>query len=94
MRNAAHRLALFFCCALLAVAAIGCGSKQPCNTDPAQVDAARGEAETAATALGTAERDLAAAEARQAEMTQALNEMGDAAALRERLELLKKGSGR
>ena len=94
MRNAARRFALFFSCAFVAATAIGCGNKAPCKTDPTQVDAARAEAETAATALGSAERDLAAAEARKAELTQELNGMGDAAAQRQRLELLKKGSGR
>lgn len=94
MRNAAHRIGTFLSCSLLLVAAIGCGNKQPCKTDPTQVDAARAEAETAATALGSAERDLAAAQARKTELTQELNQIGDAAAQRERLELLKKGSGR
>ena len=77
----------------LCLALFGCSSK-PCNTDPARVDAVRAEAQTANAALTDAQRDLTAAEARKAELEQELAGIEDTDAMRARLELLKKGSGR
>jgi hypothetical protein len=77
----------------LCLALLGCSSK-PCNTDPARVEAVRSEAQTANAALTEAQRDLAAAEARKAELEQELAGIEDTDAMRARLELLKKGSGR
>jgi len=90
--------------ALLAVAAmialatagfVGCGPKPPCEVSPTQVDAARDACvngqkavEEARAERSTLEADLAA---KKAEIS-ALE--GQPAELAERLELLKKGSGR
>jgi hypothetical protein len=76
-----------------ALALAGCSTK-PCNTDPARVEAVRAEAQTANATLTDAQRELAAAQARKAELGEQLAGIEDTDAMRARLELLKKGSGR
>lgn len=73
---------------------VGCGSPAPCTTDPSQVDTARDALESAEQDLESVQGELASAEARKNELNQQLSSSEDTAALRERLETLKKGSGR
>lgn len=72
----------------------GCGKNLPCETDPAQVDDARAALQSAEQELESARSELAAAEARKRELAGQLDNVADADELRDRLETLKKGSGR
>jgi septal ring factor EnvC (AmiA/AmiB activator) len=76
------------------VVGVGCGKNEPCNTDPAQVDSARSALESAQSDLASAKSELANAEARKQSLQQQMNSLEDANELRERLDILKKGSGR
>jgi len=72
----------------------GCSKNAPCTTDPAQVDSARSALESSNKTLQSAQSELKSAEAKKAELEQNIRTLEDTDALRERLELLKKGSGR
>lgn len=72
----------------------GCSKNVPCTTDPAQVDSARSALESSNGALSSAQSELKAAEAKKAELDENIRALEDTDALRERLDLLKKGSGR
>jgi hypothetical protein len=76
------------------VLSVGCGKNQPCATDPAAVDSARSALESAQSELGSAKSELAAAETKKGDLQDKMNSLGDADELRERLDTLKKGSGR
>ena len=78
----------------LLVLGAGCGKNEPCNTDPGQVDSARTALESAQTELASAKSELANSEAKKQDLQQQMNSLGDADDLRERLDILKKGSGR
>ena len=84
---------------LLAIAGVlilgaGCSKNEPCNTEPGQVDSARSALESAEQGLAGAQSELADAEAQKRDLESKLNSLGDADELRERLDILKKGSGR
>ena len=72
----------------------GCGKNLPCETDPSQVDDARTALASAQEGVESAQAELSAAQSRSAEINDQLEGLEDADALRERLEELKKGSGR
>ena len=78
----------------LLVLGVGCGKNQPCPTDPGAVDSARSALESAESELASAKSALDEAESKKADLENKLNSIEDADALRERLDTLKKGSGR
>jgi hypothetical protein len=78
----------------VALFAVGCGEKVPCNTDPAQVEAARAELAAAEQQSGSGEAALAQAEQDKAKLTQDLNALPETGELEAELNTLKKGSGR
>lgn len=72
----------------------GCSKNAPCTTDPAQIDTARSALESSNSTLESAQSELKSAEAKKAELEEGIRSVEDSDALRERLEILKKGSGR
>lgn len=89
MRNIAIVLGLG-----LALFAAGCGKNEPCNTDPAQVEAARAELRAAEQQVESGEAALAQAEQEKARLENDIEGLEDTSELEARLEKLKKGSGR
>jgi len=83
--------------ALLVAAAVlvGCGPKPPCEVSPAQIDAAKDACVKAEAALDGARSQRTALEAELSNTRTEIAELeGKPSELAERLELLKKGSGR
>lgn len=83
--------------ALLVTAAVlvGCGPKPPCEVSPAQVDAAKDACVKSQAALDGARSQRTALEAELSNTRTEIAELeAKPAELAERLELLKKGSGR
>jgi hypothetical protein len=77
-----------------AMLAAGCGSNEPCNTDPAQVEAARAELSAAQQEAQSAQAALAQAEADKTKYENDLNALPETGELEAEWETLKKGSGR
>lgn len=77
-----------------ALFAAGCSENAPCNTDPAQVEAARAELRAAEQQLESGEAALAQAQQEKAKLENDLQAMPENGELEEELETLKKGSGR
>jgi predicted small lipoprotein YifL len=73
----------------------GCGPKPPCEVSPAQVDAAKLACDKAETGLGGARDQRTALETELSRVRTEIAELeGRPSDLADRLELLKKGSGR
>ena len=81
---------------LVAVAVlVGCGPKPPCEVNPAQVDAAKAACVKSQAAVAEARDQRTALEAELSKARTDIAELeGRPAELADRLELLKKGSGR
>ena len=78
----------------LALFAAGCGKNAPCNTDPAQVEAARAELAAASQQSESGEAALAQAQQDKAKLQNDLNGLPETGELEAELNTLKKGSGR
>ncbi|RKZ11500.1 hypothetical protein DRQ53_02745 [bacterium] len=78
----------------VALFAAGCGENAPCNTDPAQVEAARAELRAAEQSSTAGQAELAQAEQDKAQLEKDMAALPDAGELEAELEALKKGSGR
>jgi multidrug resistance efflux pump len=78
----------------VALFAAGCGENAPCNTDPAQVEAARAELRAAEQQSESATAELAQAEQDKAKLENDMAALPDNGELEAELESLKKGSGR
>jgi len=88
-------LAVFAIVAVASAVIAGCGPKPPCEVSPAQVDAAREACVKATKALEDARAERSALEAELAGVRAEIAELeGQPAELAERLDALKKGSGR
>lgn len=74
--------------------AAGCGKNAPCNTDPAQVEAARAELRAAEQQLESGQAALAQAQQDKAKLESDLEALPETGELEAELETLKKGSGR
>lgn len=72
----------------------GCGSNAPCNTDPAEVEAARAELRAAEQTAESAKAELAQAQQKKAKLENDMAALPDAGELEAELHTLKKGSGR
>jgi predicted small lipoprotein YifL len=78
----------------VALFAAGCGEKAPCNTDPAQVEAARAELRAAQQQVESGEAALAQAQQEQAKLKSDAASLPKVGELEAELHTLKKGSGR
>ena len=78
----------------VALLAAGCGENAPCNTDPAQVEAARAELAAAEQQSESGEAALAQAQQDKAKLEKDLNALPANGELEAELNTLKKGSGR
>lgn len=78
----------------VALFAAGCGAPEPCNTDPAQIEALRAELSAAEQTAGSSAAELEGAQERKAQIAQDTESLPNKAELEARLEVLKKGSGR
>lgn len=74
--------------------AAGCGEKAPCNTDPAQVEAARAELAAAEQQSESGEAALAQAQQDKTKLDKDLNALPETGELEAELNSLQKGSGR
>ncbi|MCP4544864.1 MAG: hypothetical protein GY835_00200 [bacterium] len=86
------RLVLVLMMAVCIVA--GCGTPPPCNVDSAQVEQARGEYEAAKVKSDSQAAEVEALEARLATISVDVVSDAELAEMKQRLEELKKGSGR
>ncbi len=86
------RLVLVLLMAVCIVA--GCGTPPPCNVDSTQVEQARVEFETAKAEADSQTAEVEALEARLATMQENVVSDAELAEMKQRLEELKKGSGR
>lgn len=77
-----------------ALFAAGCSENAPCNTDPAQVEAARAELRAAEQQQESGEAALAQAQQDKAKLENDLEALPETGELEQKLETLKKGSGR
>lgn len=94
-RNTVMLVALAAVMVLAAAALVGCGPKPPCEVSPAQVDAARDGCTKAKAALEKERTDRTALEAELSRVRTEIADLeGQPAELADRLEALKKGSGR
>jgi predicted small lipoprotein YifL len=74
---------------------VGCGPKPPCEVSPAQVDAAKAACVKSQAAVEEARNQRTALEAQTSKVKTDIAELeGTPSELADRLELLKKGSGR
>ena len=80
--------------AVALLAATGCGSNVPCETDPSAVETARADLQAADQQLQSAEAELASVRDQRDNLNRQLNNLPDTSDLERRLALLKKGSGR
>ena len=80
--------------AVALLAAAGCGSNVPCETDPSQVETARADLQAAEQQLQSAEAELASLRDQRDNLNRELNNLPDKTELENRLAKLKKGSGR
>ena len=78
----------------VALLAAGCGENATCNTDPAQVEAARSELAAAEQQSESGEAALAQAQQDKAKLEKDLNALPANGELEAELNTLKKGSGR
>lgn len=78
----------------IALFAAGCGSNAPCNTDPAQVEAARAELHAAQQSAESGSAALTKAQQDKAKLEKDIAALPDNGELKSELETLKKGSGR
>ena len=72
----------------------GCSENPPCNTDPSQVDSARSALADVEQEVDSAQADLAQARDEKSSLENNMESLPDTADLEDRLEELKKGSGR
>ena len=72
----------------------GCSENPPCNTDPSQVDTARSALAEAEQKVDSAQADLDQARQTKSSLENKMDSLPDTADLEDRLEELKKGSGR
>jgi len=88
-------VALIAAVLVAATALVGCGPKPPCEVSPAQVDAAKDACVKSQAALEEARGQRTALESELSNVRTEIADLeGKPADLAERLELLKKGSGR
>ncbi len=80
--------------AVALLAAAGCSSSVPCQTDPSQVETARADLQAAEQQLQSAQAELASVSDQRDNLNRQMNSLPDTADLERRLALLKKGSGR
>lgn len=79
----------------VALAASGCArNNPPCNTDPSEIESARAELRTAEQNVESARAELAEARQQKTRLENQLDGLPDVSELEQRLEILKKGSGR
>ena len=79
----------------VAVLASGCSKNNvPCDTDPSQIESARAELATAEKSVTSAKTELAQAREQKTRLQNQLDSLPDPSELEQRLEILKKGSGR
>jgi hypothetical protein len=94
-RNTGALVALAAVVLVAAAVLVGCGPKPPCEVSPAQVDAAKADCVKSQAAVEEARNQRTALEAQTSKVRTDIAELeGKPAELADRLELLKKGSGR
>lgn len=94
-RNTGAFVALAAVVLVAAAALVGCGPKPPCEVSPTQVDAAKAACIKSQAALEEARNQRTALEAETSKVRTDIAELeGRPSELADRLELLKKGSGR
>lgn len=78
----------------LALLFVGCSKNEPCETDPASIEDARAEVQTAQGQLDSAKAELQTAEGQKKDLENKLSNLPDKGEMEDYLYTLKKGSGR
>ena len=94
MKNKALRSVIVLAGLGVALFAAGCSENPPCNTDPSQVETARSDVQSAEQQVTSAQAELDQAKREKTQLEGQIESLPDTAELEQKLEVLKKGSGR
>ena len=94
MKNKALRSVIVLAGLGVALFAAGCSENPPCNTDPSQVETARTAVQSAEQQVSSAQAELDQAKQQKSRLEAQIDGLPDTQAMEQKLEVLKKGSGR
>jgi outer membrane murein-binding lipoprotein Lpp len=94
LKNKALRSVIVLAGLGVALFAAGCSENPPCNTDPSQVETARAAAQSAEQGVTSAQAELDQAKRDKSQLENQLDTLPDTQEMDQKLEVLKKGSGR